>query len=293
MIPFPNVSPEIFSFSIAGFEVALRWYALSYIAGFVCAIYLMKYFTRRQHLWRFGTPPFELEQIDLIFTHLILGVIIGGRIGYVVFYNFDFYLNNPFDILKVWDGGMSFHGGFLGVVIAVFVFCKHNGIPVLSGADMVALASPPGLLFGRLANFINGELWGRPTDLPWGVAFPGPRAQNCPGVEGLCARHPSQLYEAGLEGLFLFVLLVSFARLGFLKRSGFICGGFLFVYGLSRYFIEFFRVADPQFASPENPLGYAFVFGKFGIQMGQVLSMPMIVIGLLLLLFSCRARGRG
>ena len=155
MIPFPNISPEIFSFTLGGFEVALRWYALSYIAGFFCAFYIIRYFLKRESLWRFRTAPMDIDQIDSFITFLILGVIIGGRLGYVLFYNFPFYLENPFDIIRVWDGGMAFHGGFLGVVLAVYGFCKFNGIPLLSGADLIALSTPPGLMFGRIANFVN------------------------------------------------------------------------------------------------------------------------------------------
>ena len=185
MIEFPNISPEIFSFNAFGFELALRWYALSYILGFVCALYIMRFYLRRDHLWRRKVAPMEVDQADDLLTYLILGVILGGRIGYVLFYNLEFYLANPFDIFRIWDGGMAFHGGFLGVVFALIYFCARNGVQLMPMADLLALASPPGLLFGRVANFINAELWGRPTDVSWGVIFPGARAQDCPGVLGL------------------------------------------------------------------------------------------------------------
>ena len=138
MIQFPNISPEIFSFTIGGFEVALRWYAISYIAGFICALYIMKFLLKRETLWRYQTAPMDIEQADTFLTYLILGVIIGGRLGYVLFYNADYYFANPTEILRVWDGGMAFHGGFIGVAIAIFGFCKFNGIPLLSAADLIA-----------------------------------------------------------------------------------------------------------------------------------------------------------
>ncbi len=286
MIPFPNISPEIFSFNIGGFEVALRWYALSYILGFVLALYIMKYLLKRETLWRFKTPPMDLEQAESFLTYLIIGVIVGGRLGYVLFYNADYYFVNPGAILRVWDGGMSFHGGFLGVAIAVISFCKFNGIPLLSAADLIAISTPPGLLFGRIANFINAELWGKPTNFTLGVIFPGERAQDCPGVIGTCARHPSQLYEAGLEGIVLFVFLIIFALSGRLKSPGFIMGVFIAGYGLSRYFVEFFREADPQFITFDNPLGYAYMFGDFGLSMGQLLSLPMVLVGFFIVFIS-------
>ena len=160
MIIFPNISPEIVSFSVGGFEVALRWYAVSYIAGFIVAALIMRFFIRRAKLWRYDLAPMEVEQVDTLITYLIIGVILGGRLGYVLFYNLSFYFQHPIDILKVWEGGMSFHGGFLGVVVALLWYFKFNGINVNSGSDLIALATPPGLLFGRIANFINAELWG-------------------------------------------------------------------------------------------------------------------------------------
>ena len=286
MIPFPNISPEIFSFNIGDFEVALRWYAISYIVGFICALCIMKFFLKRETLWRYQTAPMDLEQADTFLTYLILGVIIGGRLGYVLFYNADYYFANPGEILRVWDGGMAFHGGFIGVAIAVFGFCKFNGIPLLSAADLIAISTPPGLFLGRVANFINAELWGRPTNFSLGVVFPGERAQFCPEVLGPCARHPSQLYEAGLEGIILFIILIIFALSGSLKRPGFIMGVFLAGYGLSRSIVELFRQADPQFITSENPFGYVFSYGDLGLSMGQVLSVPMIFVGLMIVLIS-------
>lgn len=292
MIEFPNISPEIFSVSIGGFDFALRWYAVSYILGFILAGFVMRFFIARDVLWKHKTPPMETEQADGFISYLVLGVIVGGRLGYVFFYNFDFYLDNPFDILKVWDGGMAFHGGFAGVVITVILYSRYHGIPLMSAADLIALASPPGLMLGRVANFINAELWGRPTDVPWGVIFPGERAQNCPEIIGPCARHPSQLYEAGLEGAVLFIILIGLAYMGYLLRPGFVTGSFIFGYGVSRFFLEFYRVADPQFFSDENLLGYAYRYGDFGVTMGQALSLPMIIVGALFITLSLIPRNR-
>ena len=292
MIQFPDISPEIFSVNVLGVELALRWYALSYIVGFFIAIWIMKAFTSRGRFWRYNTGPIERDEVDGLVTNLILGVIIGGRLGYVVFYNLDFFIENPSAIPRVWDGGMSFHGGFLGVVVAAILYFRRNGIILWSGADLIALSAGPGLMLGRIANFINAELWGRPTDAPWGVVFPGVRAQDCPGIVGECARHPSQLYEAGLEGLLLFLILLILAFAGALKRPGVVTGSFLMIYGLGRYFVEFYRVPDPQFFSDANPFGFAFQYAGFGVTMGQALSVPMIAIGLLLVLIQSR-RGKG
>ena len=220
-------------------------------------------------------------QIDDLLTWIILGVIIGGRLGYVLFYQPQYYLLNPLEILMVWQGGMSFHGGFLGVTVAALVYCLRWRLPLLSTADLLALATPPGLFLGRLANFTNNELWGRPTAMPWGVVFPGEAAQACPGIEGLCARHPSQLYEALFEGLLLGSLLLVLAwRKGWLKRPGALTGMFLAGYGLSRAFVELFRQPDMQFVSEGNSVGHALHFGDWGLTMGQVLSLPMALIGL-------------
>ena len=289
MVPFPNISPEIFSINIFGWDFSLRWYAVSYILGFICAIRIMKFFIAREDLWNSKEPPFSSEQADSFLTYLIIGVILGGRLGYVLFYNFNYYLAHPFDVLRVWDGGMAFHGGFIGVILAVVIYCYANAIQLWSGADLIAVASPPGLLFGRLANFINAELWGRQTDKPWGIIFPGERAQDCMGVEGACARHPSQLYEAGLEGFLLFFILFVISFKGGFKRPGLITGVFAVGYGISRFFIEYFRVPDPQFFSTENPYGFAFQLGDLGITMGQLLSLPMILFGVILLARSSRS----
>ena len=282
MIPFPEISPDIFSFEVLGINIALRWYAVSYILGFFIALKIMKFFVVRTFLWIAEEPPFSTEQADSFLTHLILGVIIGGRLGYVLFYNFEYYALNPINIIRIWDGGMAFHGGFIGVVISVILFSRANNLSLWPTSDLIAVSTPPGLFFGRIANFINAELWGRPTDLPWGVIFPGELAQKCDAIVGLCARHPSQLYEAGLEGFLLFIFLFCVALNGGFKKPGLLTGFFASGYGLSRFVVEYFRVPDPQFVSLENPYGFAYEFGSFGLTMGQSLSLPMIVIGIAL-----------
>ncbi len=282
MIPFPDINPDIFSVELFGINLTLRWYAISYILGFICALRIMKFYVAKNFLWESKKPPISSDQADSFLTYLILGVIIGGRLGYVIFYNFDYYASNPAAILRIWDGGMAFHGGFIGVVFAVLVFCRANKLLLWPTADLIALSTPPGLFFGRIANFINAELWGRPTEVYWGVIFPGDLAQNCPGVIGPCARHPSQLYEAGLEGLLLFVILIFIAQKGGLVRPGLLTGIFAFGYGVSRFVVEYFRVPDPQFFSLANPYGLAIKLGDFGITMGQSLSLPMVFVGLFL-----------
>ncbi len=242
----------------------------------------MKFFVIRKRLWALESPPFSVEQADSFITYLILGVIIGGRLGYVFFYNLEYFALNPLSILRIWDGGMAFHGGFIGVIVAVILFCWANRLLLWSTADLIAVSTPPGLFFGRVANFINGELWGRPTEVYWGVIFPGDLAQKCDGVTGPCGRHPSQLYEAGLEGLLLLIILLYMSLKGGFKRPGLITGIFALGYGASRFFVEYFRVPDPQFFSQLNPYGFAFKLGDVGITMGQTLSIPMIFVGLFL-----------
>ncbi len=291
MISFPDISPEIFSISIFGFDLALRWYALAYIVGIVVGWRLVLMTVKSARLWPNKTPVMTPAQIEDMLTWIILGVLLGGRIGYVLFYQPDIYLQNPLAILAIWEGGMAFHGGLLGVIVAAWIYTGRQNINRLSAADAIALGVPPGLLLGRLANFINAELWGRPTDLPWAVAFPGYAAQDCPGVIGLCTRHPSQLYEALLEGLVLLCLLLwlVWRRDGY-KRPGLLSGTFFAGYGLARFVVEFVRQPDAQFISENNPLGLAWHVTGYGLTMGQLLSLPMIVLGLWLIM---RARWRG
>ncbi|WP_103334403.1 prolipoprotein diacylglyceryl transferase [Pseudotabrizicola formosa] len=283
-IPFPQISPEIFAIDLFGMTFALRWYAVAYIAGLIGGWRLVLDTQQRPQLWN-GPPPMSADQVERLLTWVILGVILGGRLGFVLFYQPGFYLQNPAAILRVWEGGMSFHGGFLGVVVAGILFCRREGIPMLKAADVMALAAPLGLFLGRVANFINAELWGRPTTLPWGVAFPGDAAQTCPGVVGICARHPSQLYEAVLEGLLLGAVLLWLAyRRGWLKWPGALTGLFVAGYGAARFVVEFFRQPDAQFITQGNPLGLALHIGGYGLTMGQILSLPMIAVGLWLVL---------
>ncbi|MDA9361731.1 prolipoprotein diacylglyceryl transferase [Ascidiaceihabitans sp.] len=284
MIPFPNISPEIFSISVFGFELALRWYALAYIAGILIGWRMVVMSVKTSRLWIKNQPVMTPTQIEDLLTWVILGVIFGGRLGYVLFYQPSYYLQNPTEIMYVWQGGMAFHGGLIGVIVAGLVFTMRYKIPKLSTADVLALGVPPGLLLGRMANFINAELWGRPTDLPWGVAFPTQAAQLCPDVIGVCARHPSQLFEALLEGLILGgVLLWLVWRRDAYKTPGLIAGTFFLGYGISRFAVEFVRQPDAQFVSTGNPLGLALEVGGYGLTMGQVLSVPMIGLGLYLI----------
>jgi phosphatidylglycerol:prolipoprotein diacylglycerol transferase len=246
MIIFPDISPNIFSITILGIEFALRWYAMAYIAGILIGWRLALISLQKPALWPDKGAPMTPPQWEDMITWIIIGVIIGGRLGYVLFYQPAYFAQNPGSIIQVWQGGMAFHGGFLGVVTSVFIYCKRHGLPLASTADLLALCSPAGLLLGRCANFINAELWGRPTDLPWGVAFPGIAAQDCGQLEGLCARHPSQLYEALLEGLILGLVLLWMAyRQGGLKLPGWITGLFFVGYGLSRFIVEFFHFGKP------------------------------------------------
>ena len=279
-IPFPDIQPEIFSVEIGTFSFALRWYAMAYITGILIGWAMVWKAIRMPGLWA-NDAPMTPAQLEEFITWIVLGIILGGRIGFVLFYQPAYYLQNPLEILFLWQGGMAFHGGLLGVAIALILFCRKRNLPLVSVADLLAMATPPGLLLGRVANFINAELWGRPTDAPWGVIFPGTLAQTCPGVDGPCARHPSQLYEAGLEGLILGALLVwlAFAR-GWLKVPGAITGLFLAGYGLARFIVEFFRQADPQFITQDNPWGHVIRFGELGVTMGQLLSLPMLLLGL-------------
>lgn len=283
-IPFPDITPEIFSFEIGGMTFALRWYALAYIVGLLAGWKLITRIVGTRKLWD-GPAPVTADQVERLLTWVIVGVILGGRAGYVLFYQPGYFLQNPSHVLRVWEGGMSFHGGFLGVVVAGLIFCKREKIAMLALADLMAVAAPIGLFLGRVANFINAELWGRPTTLPWGVAFPGEAAQTCEGVLTICARHPSQLYEAALEGLLLGAVLVwGIWRGGWLKRPGRVLGVFLAGYGLARFAVEFVRQPDAQFITAGNPLGLALHIGGYGLTMGQILSLPMVLAGLWFLL---------
>ena len=250
-MPVPEIDPVVFQIG----PFAVRWYALAYIAGLLLG---WRYAMR---LGRRGDTPVHRDHPDQFFIWATVGVILGGRLGYVLFYGLPYFLQNPAEIFAVWQGGMSFHGGILGVTIAGLIFCRVKGIPALSFGDVLGTVAPIGLFFGRIANFINGELYGRPTDAPWGMIFPGSDGQP---------RHPSQLYEAALEGLLLFVI-VNFLvwKLSAYRRPGLVMGVFIAGYGASRFIVEFFRQWDA---------GLELAFGW--LSRGQQLSVPMILIGL-------------
>jgi phosphatidylglycerol---prolipoprotein diacylglyceryl transferase len=289
MIPFPDISPNLFEVEVFGHTLALRWYALAYILGIAFGWWLILRAIRTPRLWASG-PPLTSEQVERFSTWAVVGIILGGRLGYVIFYEPGPFLAEPWRILQVWNGGMAFHGGFVGVVLAGLWFSRREKIPALSFGDLLALAVPMGLMLGRLANFVNAELWGRPTTLPWGVIFPGAAAQTCPDLVAICARHPSQLYQAALEGLLPLIVLTFLAfRRGWLKRPGAIMGLFLTLYGIARFLVEFVRQPDAQFVSAGNPVGLAVQAGGYGLTMGQLLTLPMLAVGLWFLI---RARDR-
>ncbi len=285
VLQFPAIDPAIFTIDLFGIELALRWYALAYIAGLVLGWRYVAGLCRRPGLWG-GNAPMAPERSDDLLTWMILGVILGGRLGFVLFYQPAYYAVHPGEILAVWQGGMSFHGGFLGVIAGVLGFAWRNGLNPIRIGDAVAAAAPIGIFFGRLANFINAELWGRPTEVPWAVAFPN---APCPdGTLETCGRHPSQLYEAALEGALLFLVILWAIRRGALATPGRVIGIFLIGYGLARAFVEFFREADAQFVAFDNPSGHVIRLGDFGLSMGQLLSLPMILAGAALLVLSAR-----
>jgi phosphatidylglycerol:prolipoprotein diacylglycerol transferase len=292
-ISFPDISPEIFTLTLFGFTFALRWYALGYIVGIVIGWWIAMQASKRLTLWRDDTPPLTRDQIEDLLTWVIIGVIAGGRFGYVLFYGDGQFANNPAAIFRIWDGGMSFHGGFIGVCVATIVCARRYGAALGDVANILALTATPAILLVRIANFINAELWGRATDVPWGVKFPSmcvdPARQLCTTVGEWFyygdepTRHPSQLYEAGLEGLLLgaIIMFLAFKR-GWLKRQWSLVAVFLIGYGAARFVIEFVRQPDAQFTSPTNPIGWAYDFGTWGLTQGQALSIPMILAGVIL-----------
>jgi phosphatidylglycerol:prolipoprotein diacylglycerol transferase len=285
-LPFPNIDPEIFAIDVFGFNFALRWYALAYIGGLIIGWRIIVRLMKNGSVWKDAAPMSPDNAEDLL-TWLILGVVLGGRLGFVLFYQPEYYLSHPGEILKVWQGGMSFHGGFAGVITATALYSWRHKLPLWSVADAIAVASPIGLFLGRIANFIRPELWGRPTTVPWAVEFPG---ADCPDTWLLvCTRHPSQLYEAGLEGILLgFIILWLITRYRALHFPGLITGVFFLGYGLARMFVEMFRQADAQFVSLENPFGYVITLGNAGLTQGQILSLPMVFIGIALIFWSRR-----
>ncbi len=287
-LPFPNIDPEIFSFELFGFNFALRWYAVAYIVGIIIGWRILVRMMRRDDIWG-GRPPLTPEIAEDILTWQIIGIVLGGRLGYVLFYNWDYYSQHLGEILQIWTGGMSFHGGFLGVIIATYLFTRRYKAPFLSVGDAMAVVTPAGIFLGRIANFIKPELWGRPTTVPWAVDFPDPVAQTCPPdwLLPFCTRHPSQLYEAALEGIVLGILMLFLAyRTKLLHYPGRAMGVFFMFYGASRVFVEFFREADRMFITPDNPLGHVVRWGEFGITQGQLLSLPMILVGAILFIMA-------
>ncbi|SFR34762.1 Prolipoprotein diacylglyceryl transferase [Yoonia tamlensis] len=287
-IPFPDISPEIFSVTLFDRSFALRWYAMGYIVGIFLGWQLIKYALRRAEIWRNG-PPMQTSRLEDLLTYIVVGVIAGGRMGYVLFYKPADFIARPLDIIKIWEGGLSFHGGFIGVIVAVYLFSLRNKIVLSELADIIAVAATPAILLVRCANFINAELWGRPTDLPWGVIFPGQAAQSCATLLADCARHPSQLYEAGLEGLLLGSILILLAfRFGALKKPWLLTGVFFAGYGMARFLVEFVRQPDAHFQSVGNELGLAFHYNGWGLTMGQTLTLPMIIIGLSVIIRATR-----
>jgi len=304
VIPFPDIDPVIFTVgfqwtgidALADITFSLRWYALSYIAGLLIGWRLMVLLMRRPGLWPGPAAPLKPEDPEDLLTWMVLGVVLGGRLGFVLFYDFLRFAEDPIQILQLWEGGMSFHGGFLGVIVATVIYCRAKTAPLLQVADAVALAAPIGILLGRLANFINGELYGRPTDVPWAMRFPLPGRDGNRDWSTLTEpRHPSQLYEAALEGLLLFAVMWWLAlRRDWLKSPGALTGIFFTGYGGGRAFVENFRQGDLQFVTPDNPNGQYWRFGEgpdaFGLTMGQILSLPMVAIGLVFLLIAWRQR---
>ena len=266
-IAFPVFDPIALSIG----PIAIRWYALAYICGIVLGWVYARALIKNDRLWG-GPAPITLPQMDDFILWVTIGIILGGRTGYVLFYNLPFFIQHPAEIFELWKGGMSFHGGFLGCVMAVILFCRKHDLPVLSLGDITTAVGPIGLFLGRLANFINSELWGRPADpsLPWAMVFPN---------GGPLPRHPSQLYEAGLEGIVLFTILAVMIRMGALKRPGLILGSFITLYGLARITGEFFREPDPQ-------LG--FLWG--GLTMGMLLSAPMVIAGVTIIVVAWRRK---
>ncbi len=257
IMPYPQIDPIAFSIG----PVAVHWYGIAYVVGIMLGWFYARKLVETPRLWA-GEAPMTRVQLDDFLVWAAVGIILGGRIGYILFYDFANVAAEPLRAIQVWNGGMSFHGGFAGTALAMILFARRNNIAIWSLFDIVSAVVPIGLFFGRIANFVNGELWGRLSDAPWAVIFP---------EAGPFARHPSQLYEAGLEGIVLLAFLaVAIYRFGALKRPGLVTGLFVAGYALSRITVEFFREPDPQ-------LGY--LFGGW-LTMGMLLSLPMLAAGL-------------
>ncbi len=265
VLPFPAIDPVLIEIG----PFAIRWYALAYIVGIFIGWWYARRLVANGRLWGVDGAPLRPVDIDDFVVWAAVGIVVGGRLGYVLFYDLPRFIDQPAEIVAVWHGGMSFHGGFLGTILAMVLFARRRGIPIWSLIDVIAPSVTFGLFFGRLANFINGELWGRVSDAPWAMVFPD---------AGPLPRHPSQLYEAALEGVVLFVVLrLLIHRYHRLSTPGFVAGGFAAGYGAARTFVEFFREPDVQ-------VGYL----AGGLTMGMALSIPMIVAGLALMVWSAR-----
>jgi phosphatidylglycerol---prolipoprotein diacylglyceryl transferase len=265
VLPYPQFDPVLVSFG----PFAIRWYALAYICGILLGWLYARAIVANERFWG-GAAPFTVTDFDDFVLWVTLGIILGGRTGYVLFYNLDHFLEHPGEIVQVWKGGMSFHGGFLGCVLAVVLFALKRHISILSLGDVTCAVGPIGLFLGRLANFVNGELWGRQTDVPWAMIFPSREAGGVP-------RHPSQLYEATLEGLVLLVILHVLIRRGALQRPGLVTGAFAIGYAVMRSFCELFREPDVQ-------LGFIWR----GTTMGMLLSVPLLLAGIGLVAYALR-----
>jgi phosphatidylglycerol:prolipoprotein diacylglycerol transferase len=264
-IPFPHIDPVAIEIG----PLAVRWYGLAYFAGILLGWWYARRLVADERLWGGRPAPLTLADVDDFLLWLVAGIIFGGRLGYALFYQPGHFLRDPLSFFRLWEGGMSFHGGLAGVIIAVVLFCVRRSISILSLLDVAAASTPFGLFFGRIANFINGELWGRPADVPWATVFPG---------GGPEPRHPSQIYEALLEGVVLFAVLRLLTHHALsLRRPGLTGGAFIAGYGAARVLVEFFREPDPQ-------LGYIFGF----LTMGMILSLPMVLIGLAAIVWAAR-----
>ena len=258
LIAFPVFDPIAIQIG----PIAIRWYALAYIGGIVLGWIYARSLLKNENLWG-GPAPISLPQLDDFILWVTLGIILGGRTGYVLFYNLPHFIEHPRQIFELWNGGMSFHGGVAGCVVATVLFALRRGLPMLTLGDVTTAVAPIGLFLGRIANFVNGELSGRPTDVPWAVIFPN---------GGPIPRHPSQLYEATLEGVVLLIVLGAMVRMGALKRPGLITGSFFFLYGVARTACEFFREPDMQLE--------AFTRSTGGLTMGMLLCIPLMIAGL-------------
>jgi len=269
-IPFPNIDPVALHLG----PVAIKWYGLAYLAGLLLGWLYIRRLLSSPYLWANDTPPFTPAKVDDLLLYITAGVVLGGRLGFVIFYEPSYYIANPQDIIAVWKGGMAFHGALVGCAIAIWAFSRRNNVSAWSTGDLVTAAVPIGLFFGRIANFINGELFGRPTTMPWGMVFPE-AAIHYPQVEPT-PRHPSQLYEAALEGLLLFLVLRLLTHhFGALKRPGLVSGTFLIGYALARSTGELFR--EPHFA-------HAFNVGP--LTAGIAYSIPMFILGVIVVRYA-------